>query len=519
MKRTLAIILLITTLLLNACSSADMAESTSGAIPDSTNTYTLEYKDADGGTLRGETFQSVKEGENGSVVTAIPNKGYEFVSWSDGKAEKSRAEYGVKNSISVYPIFARKPGALMDMPVIRIDTENAAAIKDKENYVTCTVSIEGTEEEYLLQDIDAGIRGRGNSTWSHHEKKSYRIKFDKKQSILGSDYKAKSWTLIANHADRTLSRNALAYTLAEQFDDIAFSSMHQHVELYLNGEYLGVYLLCDQMQTGEGRVDVDEDMTGDPDMGYLIELDCRAGNSGIENYDYFVLDHSKQYALKTPDPDDPGYDPDIYLEFIKTYMNDCLNALSAQDWEKICQLMDVDSFADVYIIQELFANHDCASFSFYFYKEKGGKLYCGPVWDFDISAGNGYYAAGNENENRPDSDIVEYGTMIAAKNNTWFRRLLRNEEFRSIVKEKLQNYEDTIKSVIALSDPDNNNGYFLQYENEFIRNFEKWNILGKYVWPLPKEVYELPSIYENFVYLRDWLTERHKLLRAEFGLQ
>lgn len=550
MKRFVAILLLIFTLFLVACdgefdgdefepspiedesnSDSDVdvdSESEGNETEDNRKTYTVTYVDVEGGKIEGTLVQSLKAGDSGTVVKAVADEGYEFVKWSDGYKVATRSEYKVKNDITVSPVFKKKLGlmdvpATLDAPVIHIYTENGAPIVDKENYVTCTVNVSNTDEAACMEQVAAGIRGRGNSSWMHHDKKSYRIKFDKKQSMFGSEYKAKSWTLIANHADRTLSRNALAHELASRFDDIAFVSMHQHVELYLNDEYQGLYLLCDQMQTGTGRVDIDEEMTGDPDMGYLIEMDGRHHEEGTEGWDYFKLntplDHGKEYGLKTPDPDDAGYDPDIYLAYIQEYIVNCLTALSAEDWAQINELIDVNSFADAYIVQELFGNIDVGTYSFYMYKEKGGKLYCGPLWDFDLSVGSINYGYGNEQSWEPGADMAKNGgTMLAENDNTWFRRLLRNEEFKEIVKQKLIAYDDDIKAVISLADPENPEGYYEKYKYSMTRNFVRWDILGKYVWPNNIDVYSITTVEESFVYVKNWLSDRYWLIQQKFGI-
>jgi len=567
MKRYIAIILLIVSLFLTACtpkedSNADSAgkkdnsvsdnkgsdsnagETDNGGAENVAKTYTFTYTNAEGGTLSGTLVQQIEEGKDGTAVRAIPDDGYEFVEWSDGYKFASRIEYGAKKDISVYPIFKLMSQDILDAPVIRISTENKAPVADKETYVTCTVDVSNTDKAACMEQVPAGIRGRGNSSWMWHDKKSFRIKFDKKQSMLGSDYKAKSWTLIANHADRTLSRHALAYELAERFDDLAFVSMHQHVEVYLNDEYLGLYLLCDQMQTGEGRVDIEEEkgnldpVTGLPlsvDTGYLIEMDGRHNEDGVEGHLYFIGDYNKQYGLKTPDPDDIPIDgTNEYLVFIEGYITDCLDALSAKDWELITSLIDVNSFADAFIVQELFGNIDVGNFSFYMYKPKSDKLYCGPVWDFDLSVGSVDYGYGNEQSWAPDADLkrikaemiadgkteeeINQGTMLAEHGNTWFRRLMRNEEFVAIVKQKLEKYNETIQSVISLADPKNPEGYYAKYQHSMERNFQRWNILGKYVWPNNKDVYTIPTVEGSFVYVKDWLTARYALLKARVGI-
>ncbi len=518
-----------------ACDSvADETEfnSDAGALDsgDATKTvFTVTYKSVSHGKIQGNTKQIVEYGESASSVIAIPDNGYEFVMWSDGLKTAVRRDKMVTANITVSPVFVKKTADItyVGVPVISIETITGNDITSKETYVDCSVSISGTQDEYCFENTIAKIRGRGNSSWSKFPKKSYRLKFDKKTSLFGSDYRAKDWTLIANYCDKSLSRNAIAQELAQRFDAIAFSSMHQFVEVYLNGEYDGVYLLCDQIETGEGRVDVSEEFTADGDTGYLIEMDARAPEEAKEGIDYFIMenDDGHYYRLKTPDTEDPNYDPDIYLTFIKEYMEDSMYAINdLKDWDEICNYIDVESFAESYIVLELMANLDCHAFSFYFYKEKGGKLCCGPVWDFDISSGNNNYGysqpEGSITEAMPDLDMQVYGELWVAKQNRWFRRLLRVQEFEDLVAQKLEKYESTIEDVITLleTDESNPNTYYALYGEAMNRNFERWSIMGSYVWPNTQAIVEITTVKGQIDYLHDWLTERHVIVRNRFGL-
>ena len=539
--------------------------------------HTVVYEEAQGGSLDGQTQQTVLTGESGAVVTAVPDEDYEFVEWSDGVLTASRQDTNVQGNLTVRPIFREKEYQVtysarienhtyfnedvsglysesvtytaqdivgyrfvewsdgntsptrtdtkssdkqeytaiyeiepLDLPIIEIVTEEYLPIVSKEEYVGCLVSISNTEEDYCMTEVEAGIRGRGNTTWTL-PKKPYRIKFDKKQSLFGSEYKAKSWTLINNYLDKTLSRNALAQEMAEQFDDIAFASMHQFVEVYLNGEYLGVYLLCDQMQTGDGRVDVDEDYADDGNNGYLVELDGRAPSEGEKNVDYFSID-SSHYAIKTPDTEDEDYNPEIQLNYIKNYMESCMTALKNQDWDEICALMDMDSFVDVYIVLEMFGPVDCGWTSVYFYKDKDGKLFSGPVWDFDLSSGNVNYSFGTAASCPPDTKL--YVSQV----NPWYAQLCKMEEFRAMVAEKLLQYESEIASVCALADPENEDGYYLQYKNSLTRNFKRWNMLYNWLGTEPDDVRRIYSLKGQFDFLSNWLEQRYVFLCEQYGV-
>ncbi len=545
--------------------------------------YTLSYGGSVGGSLQGTALQTVQEGQAGTSVTAIPDDDYVFVKWSDGVTTATRTDENVTANLSVYPVFELATYQIiyqgktadytfyydemkvpvgqeftftakeiigyrfvswsdgittttrtdtsttnvvfvatyeiepLDTPIIEIVTDGYAPVLSKETYVSCTVSVFNTAEAFCMENVVAGIRGRGNSTWTM-PKKPYRIKFDKKTSMFGSDYKAKSWTLIANYADKSLARNAIAQDLADSFDDIAFASYRQFVEVYLNRQYLGVYLLCDQMQTGDGRVEVEEEYDANGDGGYLLELDGRAENEGVENVDWFTVNTSI-YAIKTPDTEDETYDKDVHLPFIRSYLESCFTAFRSNDWEQVCTVMDVNSFVDVYIIQELFLNIDCGWTSFYLYKPTGGKLYAGPVWDFDLSSGNLNYGDVATQESCPaDGDLYVHTT------NPWYKELYKFEEFKTLVKDKLQLYKTRVEQALKMLSPDLDNastqanGYYSLYRLAMYRNFKRWDILNTPLGQEPDDLIAVNTVEGHFAFLKNWLTTRYEYLCTQFSV-
>ena len=176
------------------------------------------------------------------------------------------------------------------------------------------------------------------------------------------------------------------------------------------------------------------------------------------------------------------------------------------------QLIDVDSFAEQYIIDELFANPDCGWSSCYYYKDKNGKLFKGPVWDFDLSAGNYNYGLGNEDECNPDSNLW------ANKKNSWYKRLFTRVEFTNIVKEKLQNYNEIISGVTELANTNKDSSLYKLYKNALERNFDKWDIMGQYVWPEPSSVYSIDTLEGHFDYLYNWLGVRYTYICEQYSI-
>ena len=161
-----------------------------------------------------------------------------------------------------------------NVPLIEITTKNNEFPKDKENYVSGELAIKNQSNgDWILDKQAMGIRLRGNST-SAAPKKPFRIKFDKKVSLFGLP-EAKSWVLLANYFDKTGIRNYLAYLTANKLDNLYFQPSSILVDVTFNGEYLGNYLLCEQMQTGNGRVDIENKNWNIKDNPtFFLELDA-----------------------------------------------------------------------------------------------------------------------------------------------------------------------------------------------------------------------------------------------------
>ena len=161
-----------------------------------------------------------------------------------------------------------------EMPRIDIYTENGRPITSKEIYTSATVSVGNCEESYVRTNCPAGIRIRGNST-AGNPKKPYRIKFESKQSLLGLNdgERFKSWCLMADYYDQSMLRTWATFRFADVLlEGKYYSSDCIQVELYLNDAYQGVYLLCEQTQIDDDRIDIYEKEDGETsvEIGYLM---------------------------------------------------------------------------------------------------------------------------------------------------------------------------------------------------------------------------------------------------------
>ena len=239
-------------------------------------------------------------------------------------------------------------------------------------------------------NVKTSIRGRGNNTWGY-PKKPYAIKLDSKSEVLGMP-KHKRWVLLANWMDRTLLRNDVAFEMARRIMD--WAPRGKFVELFLNGEHQGNYYLCEQIKVDENRVDVDEldektDFADESQItgGYLLEYDKYGPNDEI-NYFYSQV---QNYPVTIKEPDEEvitSWEHPAYL-YIQGYVNSLEQLLEADKdslvcWSEIEGLIDVTSYIDWWLINELVCNGEVIHpKSSYMYKKRDGKLYAGPVWDFD----------------------------------------------------------------------------------------------------------------------------------------
>ena len=153
------------------------------------------------------TLQTVKRnGEAGDFVNFSLSKtpvGFVYGEWSDGAKAGSRADSVIADgktfTITLEPV-------LLNIPTVVINTSDGAGVVDKENYKKCTVTMLNADEDDCFEEVAAEIRGRGNSSWNY-PKKGFRLKFEKKRAMLGSDYKSKTWLFISNYGDKSLIRN------------------------------------------------------------------------------------------------------------------------------------------------------------------------------------------------------------------------------------------------------------------------------------------------------------------------
>ncbi len=292
------------------------------------------------------------------------------------------------------------------------------------------------------------FHGRGSSSWAQ-EKKPYTIEFEEDVSLLGMD-KGKKWVLISNAYDESSLRNKLVYETAKEIGvNYAIDSMF--VDLYVNGHYMGLYLLCEKIEVSDTRVNIqnlqeqtqqinssplssfykfEEENNGKLRKGFDILNDPEDISGGyllqIDNHDVYEVEPSFFYTDTTPFVvSSPKYATKKQIEYISDYFITAEKEITEGDLSKI----DVDSFVKYYLIMEFFANVD--NCSIFFVKDTdsvNGKIVAGPVWDYDLSIGNTW--------EKMDSDPK----TLYAKRVNWFEFLYKNEVFMDLLKDKYSSY-------------------------------------------------------------------------------
>ena len=320
-------------------------------------------------------------------------------------------------------------------------------------YESMKVSIDNCESKYIKTDVSGTIKVRGNSTNQRDvTKRAWRIKLDGKTNFLGLNegIKEKSWVLLADFFDQSMFRNESAFSMGNDLFNYSgyYSSDFKHVNVYMNGENRGVYLLAEQQQAKKGRIPVNEPDDGvtSTKVGYLIEIDGLVSQQGHVNSQTHIGElegdpcfttgtgtgggmwggfggwggqggdsingvtiQDKGYAVKT---DTYG---DEQVPFIRDYMNNALKVFKGvlkgekhqmidengelkdspytTQYETLNATFDLDSFFRMYLLQEFMKNYDVGWGSFYMYVDFSKqstvkRLTMAAPWDFDLGEGN-----------------------------------------------------------------------------------------------------------------------------------
>lgn len=418
------------------------------------------------------------------------------------------------------------------LDAIFIDTESGSTefidkSKDKSHTESGQLLAISNNGQIHYQGRLESIRGRGNTTWNLY-KKPYSIKIARPSALFGLK-KAKKFNLLANCMDETSLRNWLMFHTAKLLN-IPYSIDATFVSLFLNGHYKGLYQLTNKVDIGESGIDI-----------YDLEKETKKMNKKLDKYltdlPTFSIDRNDTVGLlkgidQAENPSDItggylletnfklhryaksisgfipryGYPVEIkapelathqQVDYISNYYNEMLDAVRSEDGvnpttgKHYSDYMDVDSYIKCYLCSEFFYNHDALFSSFYMYKDKGKKMFCGPLWDYDLSLNTKYFFEESSEYDsffvrearEKDGSLMMFGQLY--KHPEYRNRLIQifNEQFKPIILSYTAGIElDSVRQSIA-EDLSFNNLKWQRKHHWWYNNFQQkhktlWNNRG-----------------------------------------
>ena len=351
-----------------------------------------------------------------------------------------------------------------NLPLLVINTENGEVPEGRDKNVKVIMTAVIINEGNVNVKQTGTIKLRGNSSLNS-EKKPYLINFDKKTTFLDMPCNDKKWTLIPNMYDKSLLRNRLGYQISFIFG-LKFSPSCRFVDLVLNGNYRGNYMICDKIEVKKDRVNIsemDETCVEEPEVsgGYLIQ----ATGSKRGGDEVFTTDKGIILSYEYPSIND-------IMDEQKTYIKNKINEIEAKCYEDNIENIDIESFTRYFLVEDFSANQDGIFNSVFFYKDRGDdKIYFGPVWDFDLAFDNAMILyPSNEKKNFAYKFALSDGTASKLVDH-----ILSNDVILKKVKETWNEMTNTVftkKVILDFIDETS------KYINESQRlNFIKWDVL------------------------------------------
>lgn len=335
-----------------------------------------------------------------------------------GNIEPVTPAGSAKSLISIHS--ADYENTLHNIARIELNTGNKQAINTKEQWRHADLQVisqnSEIEDSLEVNKYKCEYKGHGNTTWNF-PKKPFIIKFDEKTPLLGMA-DAKKFVFIANYIDRSAIRNSLTYYIANLFTELnhsisgeylntgwMWSPSFRYADVYINGQYAGLYLVTEKISISDNHLKLVEQSKNGTlpimERGLLFELSLNSYNWETTRY----IDQIKNtkgvlpYNVKEPDyKDDLTEEEQLQVrDYISSVEDTIFAPKSDEAWKQICKTIDITSFADYWIVQAIAINHEIGQpKSVFMYKNNtspeldeknadmnGGKLYAGPVWDFD----------------------------------------------------------------------------------------------------------------------------------------
>jgi hypothetical protein len=422
-----------------------------------------------------------------------------------------------------------------DLPIVVIDTHGQAIPDEPKIDASMGIIDNGPgERNFITNPFNAysgriGIEIRGSST-QQFPKKQYGVETrnaagdDSSVSLLGLPAES-DWVLSAPYNDKSLMRDALMHTIARSLG--RYASRARFFELVLNDEYVGVYVLLERISRNKNRVNISKisttDTTGDAVTGgYIFKVDKTEGSDVDGWYSGFLPYPSAwqriYYQFDYPKPSNLV---GAQRAYITTHVRDFELAMAKQTYADSALgypgLLDVGSFVDYVLLTELSKNVDGYRLSAFLHKDrdsKGGKIVAGPVWDFNHALGNSdYYDASLI----PGFQLVYLTSNWSFQSNdlyqvpSWWRKLFDEPAFRAQLEQRWFSLRQNVFSLTRCNALIDSMAAVVDEGQQ--RNFIRWPVLGKYVWP---NYFVGQTYQEEITYLKQWIAQRVRWLDNAF---
>ena len=352
-----------------------------------------------------------------------------------------------------------------NLPLLVMHSNNPNEYYDTIFNMDCYIYIINNNKIEAEGKANRKVRGNGSS---YYPKLSYKVKFSEKKIFLNFSTKSKKWNLISNYIDKTLIRNLLSYEISRLFE-MNYTVNCKPIDVMCNGEYLGNFIICENIEVKKNKINItkmNDTCIHSPEIngGYLLEIDSYSlkENSKIISfkYNYITIKYPKEKNIL----------PEQHL-----YLENKFNEMERKLFKGDLSLIDIDSFARYFLINELTGNGD-AYWCIKMYKDRNDEhFYFGPVWDFDLAFDNDKLIVPNNNKK---AFIFEYGLTTGATSK-FIEKILIDENVIKKIKLLWKHiYENKLKDDCIFKIIDE----LTKYINESQRlNFIRWDILGKVV--------------------------------------
>ncbi len=414
------------------------------------------------------------------------------------------------------------------LPIMTINTNGQTIPNDPRIVADMGIIHHGNDEENSTDDppnvydgkISIEIRGSSSQSF---DKKSYSIELQTDTGTNNNVYilgfpRENDFVLNGPYSDKTLIRNVISYKVFEEMG--RWAPRTRFIELYINDDYRGIYVLTEKVKVDRWRVNVNqldaEDISPEQiSGGYILQIDRTNSLASNEYWTSPVTPPYSQYPRNTFEYYDPKIDEltSAQASYVRNYVNDMDAVLASNNYKDPVSgyrpLLDVSSFVDYLILHEFNKDVDAYRLSTFFYKadiSRGGKLHAGPPWDYNLTFGNMYYG-GDTKETYNWMYPYDAGRY-------WWPHLMKDPFFEDRVFCRWDGLKKTILNeewMTALIDSCVN-----VMGASVDRNFERWPVLGVYVWPNDF----IGLTYESEVYfLKNWISERLEWLDNQWSGQ